>query len=91
VLRRQLMREGAYPTRVAQRMNFHPDSILPFVQFERPRAARNPKVPMTAAGAPGKLALISDDETAGAALLERFCRRKHKIELQHRDSNGSSY
>ncbi len=75
LLTRQLVCEGANPACIAQRMNFHPDSVPPFVQLERPWAARNPKVPVAAAGASSQLALVPDDEAATAALLEGFpCR-----------------
>ena len=77
------MREGNCPVAVAQRMHFHPDSVLPFVQLECARTARHPKVPMMAAGAPGQFALASNDETAPAALLEDLPGGELEIEFEH--------
>ena len=64
-------------------MHFHPDSVLPFVQLQRARAAWYPKVPVMAADAPGQFALASNDETAQAALLEDLPGGELEIEFEH--------
>jgi hypothetical protein len=82
-LRSKLMREGGRPAAVAERMNFHPDSVLPFAQLERARTARHPKVPMTATGASGQLPLASNDKTAPAALVEDLARGEPEPKFEH--------
>ena len=64
-------------------MHFHPDSVLPFVQLQCARTAGHPKMPMTAAGAPGQFPLASNDETAPATLLEDLPGCELEIEFEH--------
>jgi hypothetical protein len=52
-------------------MNLDRDSVLPLVQLKRPSSTRHTKMPMTATGTPGKLALAPNDETSSPALLKR--------------------
>jgi hypothetical protein len=59
--RRKLMGEGVCPAAVTQRMHFHPDSVLPFVQLQRARTPWNVKVPVVAAAAPCQLTHASND------------------------------
>ncbi len=80
----QLVRERSCPAAVAQRMDLHPDSVLPFAQLQGARAAWPAKVPMMAPGAPGQFALASNDETAPAALLEDLPGGELEIEFEHK-------
>jgi hypothetical protein len=82
-LRRKLMREGSCPAAVTQWMHFHPDPVLPFVQFKRSRTAWRPKVPMMAPGARGQFALASNDETAPPTLVEDLPGGELETELEH--------
>jgi hypothetical protein len=63
------MRELASPAAVAHGVDFYPDPSLPLVKLERPRATRNPEVPVPAAGTPCKLAFALNDEPVPAARL----------------------
>jgi hypothetical protein len=83
-LLRQFVREGGCPAAVTQRMNFHPDTALPFAQLQCARAARHPKVPMMAASTPGQFALASNDQTTPAALVEDLFGCELEMELEHR-------
>jgi hypothetical protein len=83
LLFRELMREGSCPAAVTQRMDFHPDSVLPFAQLQRARTARDPKVPMMAAATPSQLALASNHETTLQALGENLPGGEVEVELQH--------
>jgi hypothetical protein len=69
---RELLGERRRPATVPQRVHFHPDSVLPFVQLEGAAATLDPKVPMMAPGAPGQLALAPNEKTASSAFLERL-------------------
>ncbi len=77
------MREGSCPATVTQRMHFHPDSVLPCVQFQCARAAWRPKVSMMAPGAPSQFALASNDETAPATFVEDLPGGDLEVELEH--------
>ena len=77
------MRERSCPAAVTQRMHFHPDSVLPFVQLQCAGTAWRPKVPMMAADASGQFALASNDETAPATLLEDLHGAELETEFEH--------
>ena len=77
------MREGICPAAITQRMHFHPDSVLPCVQFQCARTAWSPKVPMMAPGAPSQFALASNDETAPPTLVEDLLGGELEVELEH--------
>ena len=80
---RKLISEGTCPAAVTQGMHFHPDSVLPFAQLQGARPARHTKVPVAAAGAPGQFALIANNETALAALLEDLPGWELEIQFEH--------
>ena len=82
------MRESSCPAAVTQRMHFHPDSVLPFAQFQCARTPWHPKMPVMAPGAPCQCALASNDETAPAALVEGLAGGELEIELE--DGGGRS-
>lgn len=63
-------------------MDFHPDSVLPFIQLQGARTAWHPKVPMVAAGSPGQLALASNDQSAPSAILEDLAGGEFEGELK---------
>ena len=77
------MREGSCPVAIAQRMHFHPDSVPPFVQLQRARSARNPKMPMMAADAPGQLTLALNHESATPAFLQGLRGAEPEIKFEH--------
>ena len=78
------MRQSSCPAAVAQWMHVHPDSVLPFVQLKSAWTARDPKVPMMAAGAAGQFALASNDDSAPLALIEGLPGGELEIEFEHR-------
>jgi hypothetical protein len=51
-------------------MHHDPHAVLPRIQLKRAGTSRYPKVPVTAPGEPGKLALASNDKTSPRALIE---------------------
>jgi len=53
-------------------MDLDPDPVLPFVQLERSPSTRDTKMPVTATGTPGRLALAPEDETSSPALVKRL-------------------
>ena len=61
------MREVAGPAAIAHWVDFYPDLSLPLVELQRPRATRNPEVPVAAAGTPSKAAFALNDKPAPAA------------------------
>ena len=64
-------------------MDLDPDSVLPFIQLERPRPTRQTEMPVTASGAPGKLAFAPHDEASSPALLERLVSGEIQVEFKH--------
>jgi hypothetical protein len=77
------MRERSCPATVAKPMHLHPDAVLPFVQLKCARTARDPKVPMMAAGAAGQFALASNDDSAPVTLVEGLPGGELEIEFEH--------
>ena len=77
------MCEGSCPAAVAQRMHFHPDSVLPFVQLECARPAGDSKMPMMAAVASGQFTLAPNHEAATAALLQNLRGGEPEIKFEH--------
>jgi hypothetical protein len=77
------MCDASCPTTVAQRMDFHPDPVLPLVQLQGARTAWNPKMPMMAAGASCKFTLAPNDEAALPALVENLRGGELDIEFEH--------
>jgi hypothetical protein len=69
-------------------MDLDPDSVLPFTQLERPRPTRQTEMPVTASGAPGKLAFAPDDEASSPTLFERQLSGEVQVEFKH-VSSGS--
>src|SRR5579859_4727561 len=71
-------------------MHLYPDTVLPFAQLQRARAARHPKMPVTAAGGPSLFALASNHQAASAALLEDLPGGEREIKFEHDRSAGSA-
>lgn len=77
------MREVARPAAVAQRVDFHPDPSLPFVQLQGAFATGNPEVPVTTARAACELAFALDNEAVPAACLEGLLGSEFDIQDKH--------
>ena len=77
------MRERGCPAAVPQWVHVHPDMAAPFVEFERARLSRYPKMPAMAAGASGQFSFASNNQTTPTALREDLLGREIKIEHQH--------
>jgi hypothetical protein len=64
-------------------MHLHPHPVLPLVEFERARSARNSKVPVMASGSSRKLALAPNHKSSTEALPECLLRTETEIHFQH--------
>ena len=82
-LQRQLAGERAGPPTVSSWMYFHPDAVLPLVQFERARPSRYSEVPVTAAGKTGHRALAPHHEPTPVTFLESLARSQGEIKFEH--------
>jgi hypothetical protein len=71
------------PTPVSERMHLHPHPVLPLVEFERARSARNSKVPVMASGSSRKLALAPNHKSSTEALPECLLGTETEIHFQH--------